>query len=177
MTVGFVLALSVGGAEAYAWPLDSPSDGRGGIPARGSTVHARVISDGSLRIRLRRGWHGVVVSGGVGSGVAELLVANFPLPSSDSACEALIPRLSGHQVVLRIYDYGHNPAPGVPSGARIRLGAPHPVRDRAMRSRAIAVSRTRFHGRLLAVEGIFGANHPATALLRQVRLLVGAVGR
>lgn len=178
MAVGIVLALIVRGAEAYARPLDNPSDAQnGGIPAGGSTVHGQVVSDGSVRIWLRRGWHGVVVSGGVGSGVAEFVVANFRLPPSATACEALIPRLGAHQVVLRIYDYARNTAAGVPFGVRIRLGAAHPVHDRVMRSRAIAVSRIRFQGRLLAVQGVFGASHPPAALRRQVRLLLAAMSR
>ena len=118
--------------------------------------------------------------GGVGStasGVGEFVIANFPLPASATACEALMPRLGGRQVVIRLYDYGLTSAPGVPSEARIRLGALQPVHDLVMRSRAIAVSRGRFHGRLLTTQSVFGAKHPAAALLRHVRLLLGAVDR
>ena len=110
--------------------------------------------------------------GGVGStpsGVAESVIANFPLPASATACEALMPRLGGRQVVIRLYDYGLTSAPGVPSEARIRLGALQPVHDWVTRSRAIAVSRGRFHGRLLTTQSVFGATRPAAALLGLTR--------
>jgi hypothetical protein len=178
MTAGVVLALIAGGVEAYARPLASVGFARDGVSVRSSTLVDHVISDGDVRIGLPHGWDGVVVHGGVGasaSGVSEFVIANFRLPSNASACEALIPRLGRHQVMVRVFDYGPTPIRAVRSGERLRLGALRPVHDWAMRSRAMAVSRASFHGRRLAVQSVFGANHPAASVTRRVRLLLGAV--
>ncbi len=137
----------------------------------------RVISDASLQLALPRGWHGVVTYGGLGSdpfGVGELIVGNFPVPTTSSGCEGWAPRLSRHAVLLRIYDYGAIALGRTPAVRRLRLPAVRPVRDPAIR--ALATARERFRGRALIVDAVFGSRRPPTALLRRVGRILGSAG-
>jgi len=146
---GFALALTLFTPQAVGRPL-----------VQGSPRARSIADTGGLRLPLPHRWHGVVVYGGIGAnplGVGELVVANFPISRTAVDCEHL-PRLSRHQVLLRIYDYGQGAEAGAWHEGSLRLG------------------RVRFHGRFVVVEGAFAARLPSAAVLRRVdRLLRGAV--
>jgi hypothetical protein len=180
VSCSLALVLSVWVPEAFGRPLASPRiDQVRGIPASSAPRPGRVISDAGLRLPLPHRWHGVVVYGGIGSNpsaVGELVVANFRLPRTAAECEGLMPKLSRHEVLLRIYDYGRGTFAGAWRAGPLHLGRLRPVHDWAMRSRAIAVARIRFHSRFLVVQGVFGARSPAAMILRRVGwLLDGAL--
>jgi len=126
-----------------------------------------------VHLSLLPGWHGAVVYGGSGSspfGVAELVVANFPVPRTAGACESWSPRLSRAQALLRVYDYGAMALPGAKPAHRLRLGVIRPTHD--LDSRGVSMARMRFHGDTVIVEGAFGARTPPAALRHRVDRLL-----
>jgi hypothetical protein len=155
--------------------LIHPGDARGrpaGVPA---PQPVRAGSSGGVHLSLPPGWHAVVVHGGYGSspfGVAELVVANFPVPRTARACESWSPRISRDQALLRVYDYGATALPGAKPARRLRLGVIQPTLDPA--ARGVSMARMRFHGDTVIVEAAFGARTPPAALLHRVDRLLGS---